>query len=71
MPPKREGKAIPAGRLIAVLQGWDVTYAQRQAQIARIREAGARGFVMAEIPIEQGWTPRIFSVARLTGRPGR
>lgn len=59
MPPKRKGEAIPASRLIAVLQGWDVTPAQRQAQVERAREAGARGYVLSEIEIDQRWEPRL------------
>src|SRR5439155_8973266 len=33
MPPKRGGQAIAPGRVVAILQGWDATDAQRQAQI--------------------------------------
>lgn len=69
MPPKRKGEAIPASRLLAVLQGWDVTPEQREAQIQRAREAGARGYVMAEMKIEQGWEPRIVK-AEKTGKAG-
>lgn len=63
MPPQRGGQPVPAQRLVAVLQGWDVTEAQRQAQIRRCREAGARGYVMALTPIAQGWEPRILRLA--------
>ncbi|MFN3650602.1 MAG: hypothetical protein ACK47B_13580 [Armatimonadota bacterium] len=59
MPPLRKGAAVPAERLVAVLQGWDVTPAQRQAQIEQSRAAGAGGYLVAEIEIEQGWQPRI------------
>ena len=59
MPPKRKGEAIPAERIVAVLQGWDVTPEERQAQIQQAREAGARGYVLAEMEIPQGWEPRI------------
>lgn len=71
MPPKRKGEAIPASRILAVLQGWDVTAEQRQAQIRRTREAVARGYVMAEMRIDQGWEPRIFKVPgkRTPGTP--
>jgi len=68
MPPKRKGEAIPASRLLAVLQGWDVTPEQREAQIRRAREAGALGYVMAEMKIEQGWEPRIVKAGN-TGAP--
>lgn len=59
MPPKRKGTAIAPGRIVSVLQGWDVAPEQRQAQIDRAREAGARGYVVAEMKIEQGWAPRV------------
>jgi len=59
MPPKRKGTAITPERMVTVLQGWDVTPEQRQAQIDRTREAGTRGYVVAEMKIEQGWEPRI------------
>ncbi len=62
MPPRRKGEAIPAERIVAVLQGWDVTSKERQAQIQRAREAGARGYVLAEMEIQQGWEPRIVKV---------
>jgi len=62
MPPRRGGQPVPLQRLLAVLQGWDVTEAQRQAQIRRCREAGARGYVMALTRIDQGWEPRIVRV---------
>lgn len=62
MPPRRGGEAIPADRLIAVLQGWDVTGAQVEAQLQRADEAGAAGTLLAMTPIEQGWEPRIVPV---------
>lgn len=69
MPPKRKGAAIAANRVVTILQGWDVTPEQRQAQIDRTREAGARGYVVAEMKIEQGWEPRIVK-AKLITRSG-
>jgi hypothetical protein len=62
MPPQRGGQPIPPGRLIAILQGWDVTETQRQAQIERCRRAGARGYVMALTPIDQRWEPHLVRV---------
>lgn len=76
MPPRRKGKAIPPGRLVAVLQGWDVTPEQRRAQIRQAREAGARGYVMAEMKIDQAWEPRIVTAKPIdatdaTGAPAQ
>ena len=45
--------------LIAVLQGWDVTRAEIEAQVARAKEAGATGHVVSLLKIEQGWEPRL------------
>jgi hypothetical protein len=59
MPPRRGGLAVPAQRLIAVLQGWDMTDTQRQMQIRRCEEAGARGYVISLVEIDQRWAPRI------------
>ena len=59
MPPKRNGTAIPTHRLIAILQGWDVTPKEINAQIVQSEEAGAAGYVVALVRIEQSWEPRI------------
>lgn len=59
MPPRRGGKSIAGSRLIAVLQGWDVTADEIEAQIARAKAAGAAGYVVARSRIDQGWTPRL------------
>ncbi|MBI3852952.1 MAG: hypothetical protein HY298_22075 [Verrucomicrobia bacterium] len=59
MPPKRNGTAVPENHLIAVLQGWDVTPEQISAQVARSQEAGAAGYVVSLMKIDQSWEPRI------------
>jgi hypothetical protein len=58
MPPKRGGRAVPARRLIAVLEGWNDDE-NVQAQIAQCEAAGAAGYVVALVKIDQSWTPRI------------
>jgi len=62
MPPKRQGQAIPAHRIIAVLQGWDVSDEEVKSQIQRSEEAGSAGYVVALTKIDQSWTPRIVTV---------
>jgi hypothetical protein len=62
MPPQRGGEPVPARRLIAVLQGWGVTPAERHAQIRRAEEAGAAGTILSVMKIEQGWEPRLHKV---------
>lgn len=57
MPPQRGGEPVSTRRLIAVLQGWDVTPSQRQAQIRRAEEAGAAGTILSRMKIDQGWEP--------------
>jgi hypothetical protein len=50
-------RLAPKTNLIAVLQGWDVTAAEREAQVRQAITGGARGILMAEMPIEQSWKP--------------
>jgi hypothetical protein len=59
MPLVNNAQPIPAQRLIAVLQGWDVTDEQIETQIARAQESGAAGYVVSHTRIEQSWEPRI------------
>ncbi len=58
MPPQRNGAAVSAGRLVAVVQGWDVSADELAAQVAHATRAGAAGMVIAREPIEQSWSPR-------------
>jgi hypothetical protein len=62
MPPQRGGEAVPAKRLIAVIQGWDVSEEERGAQLDRAIEAGAAAVVGAGAPIDQSWEPRVHRV---------
>ena len=62
MPPTRGGKAVPVSKLIAVLQGWDVSPNQIQAQIQQATKAGAAGYVVAFDKVEQAWQPRVISL---------
>ncbi len=64
MPARYEARGVPAQRLVAVLQGWDVTAAQIKTQIARAEDAGAAGWVVSLMKIEQDWEPRIVKVSR-------
>jgi len=59
MPPKRNGKGLPVSRIIAVLQGWDVTPEEIKAQIFLADQAGGAGYVVSLARIEQDWEPRI------------
>lgn len=62
MPPKRQGQAVAVNRLIAVLQGWDVTFEEQNAQIRQSEEAGTAGYILALARIVQSWEPRIVKV---------
>jgi hypothetical protein len=62
MPLRYQPEGVPARRLLAVLQGWDVTPEQVQAQIARATEAGAAGVLVAFTAIDQSWSPRLFTL---------
>ena len=61
--PQRDGQAIPQSRLIAVLQGWDVTPEQERVQIRHANEAGTFGFIVARTKIDQSWEPRLMTVS--------
>ncbi len=58
-PARHRGTPLPPGRLIAVLQGWDVTHREVMAQIAQAHLAGAGGCILSLVPIDQSWEPRI------------
>lgn len=62
-------RLLPPERLLAVLQGWDTTAEEIQAQAARSLEAGTSGCIVSFMPIEQGWEPRLRRVEpRASGR---
>ena len=58
-PAKNGGTSIAASRLIAVLQGWDVSDAEIQAQIDQAASTGAAGYIVALARIDQSWQPRL------------
>ncbi len=58
---KNGAPPIAASRLVAVLQGWDASDAEIQAQIEQARSAGAGGWIVALTRIDQSWQPRIIS----------
>jgi hypothetical protein len=62
MPAKRGGQAISPEKTVAILQGWDATETQREAQLRQCRLAGVRSSVVALTPIDQRWEPRIVPV---------
>ncbi len=59
MPPRHHGTAIPASRMIAVVQGWDVTTEEIDAQRKAATKAGASGYVIGYDKIDQTWSPKI------------
>lgn len=64
MPPRRGGNAVPAQRLIAVLQGWDVSQAAIEAQQKQTNRAGAAGYIVSRTKIDQSWRPRLYKLPR-------
>lgn len=58
-PTRHRGVPVPPERLIAVLQGWDVSQREVMAQIAQAQLAGAGSFVVSQVPIDQSWEPRM------------
>jgi hypothetical protein len=61
MPPRHNGTAIAARRMIAILQGWDVTATEIDAQQAAAGSAGANGWVVAYDKIDQSWSPKVLA----------
>ncbi len=62
MPERYQAPPIPATRLLAVLQGWNVTDHELAAQMTAAKAAGVQGILVAYDKIEQGWTPRIIKM---------
>jgi hypothetical protein len=60
--PPQNGPKVSTSRLIAVLQGWDVSAEEIAAQISRADAANPAGIVVAEARIQQGWEPRVVSL---------
>lgn len=61
MPPRHNGTSIPASRLIAVVQGWDVSAEEIDAQRKAATNAGANGYIVAYEKINQSWSPQFVS----------
>ncbi len=58
VPARHGASAVSPDRLIAVLQGWDVTDDEIEAQVGRAGEAGVTEWVVARERIDQSWEPR-------------
>ena len=59
MPARYKQPPAPSSRLIAVLQGWDVTDQQIAQQISVASEAGAVGQIVAYTELDQSWSPKL------------
>ncbi len=59
LPPHKKKKIVEPRQLLAVLQGWNVTEAEIKAQIQRTKDAGAGGYLLSLIEIDQSWEPKI------------
>ncbi|HUE70577.1 MAG TPA: hypothetical protein VMP01_06780 [Pirellulaceae bacterium] len=57
-PAKQKSPAIKPSRIVAVLQGWDVTDAEIAAQLEQATGAGAGGTIVAFARIDQAWSPK-------------
>ncbi len=62
MPRLREGQGVATDRLIAVLQGWNVTEAQIESQVRQAKHSHAAGWLIALAPIDQSWEPVLFDL---------
>ena len=59
MPPRHDGTAIPASRIIAIIQAWDVSAEEIEAQRQAAMNAGSNGYVEVYDKIDQSWSPKI------------
>ncbi len=57
MPLKQDSKPIEANRLIAIVQGWDVSESEVEAQVRHAKIAGTPNAVVVRTPIDQSWKP--------------
>ncbi|MHC4875791.1 MAG: hypothetical protein ACYTGL_04785 [Planctomycetota bacterium] len=64
MPARYKQPGVSAARLLAVVQGWDVSDAQIEQQIAVATAAGAGGHLVAFSEIDQSWKPRLHRLRR-------
>ncbi|MBI1309809.1 hypothetical protein GC176_00765 [bacterium] len=62
MPARYREAGVPASRLLAVLQGWNVADRQIAQQVTAAAESGAAGHIIAYTEIEQGWKPQILKM---------
>jgi len=62
MPLRYQTNGVSAGRVITVLQGWEMTPQQIQEQLLQAQKAGAAGTLVSLVPIDQSWEPRIFDM---------
>jgi hypothetical protein len=61
--PKKKGtEPVPSQRLVAVIQGWDVSAAEIAAQETVASKSAARGVLLVTTPVEQSWQPRVYDL---------
>ena len=58
-PTRQKSPSIKASRIVAILQGWDVSAEELSAQVAQAEAAGAAGYIVAFAKIDQSWSPKI------------
>lgn len=62
MPVRNQRKPVAASRLLAVLQGWDMTPQEVSQQIRVAAAAGVAGTLVAYTKIDQDWQPRLIRI---------
>jgi hypothetical protein len=63
IPGEFDGAGVESARIVAALQGWDVTESEIEAQVSAARDAGVRGTLLVTTPVEQSWKPVILDIA--------
>lgn len=54
---ERYGEHGPVTKLIPVLQGWDVSEEEVNAQLDFVSKAGARGYILSRLPLDNSFRP--------------
>ncbi len=70
MPRLRNGVGVMPDRLIAVVQGWDVSSEQLQAQLDQAGVAGAAEQLIVVPRLDQSWQPQVFDLPDSFVMPG-
>ena len=64
MPQMRGGKGVSKHRLVAVVQGWDVTKEELNQQIKIAESLRVAGVLICTVEVQQSWQPKIIKLSK-------